>query len=77
MNLRKWCIVQDHTVRAIEFAPLTSSNLGRLQAEEAKEQETPQGSPPHSPLRMARQTLALIDKVRLSMLHLIPHPSIC
>ncbi len=63
-------------MRAIEFAPLTSSNLGRLEAEDTPEQGTPQGSPPHSPLRMARQTLALIDKVRLRMplYFSFPHP---
>lgn len=54
-------------MRAIDFAPLTSSNLGRLQQEEAREQGSPQGSPPHSPVRLARQTLALIDEVRLRM----------
>ena len=53
-------------MRAIEFAPLTSSNLGRLHAEhEAREQGLPQGSPPRSPVRVARQTLALLDAVRL------------
>ena len=63
-------------MRAIEFAPLTSGNLGRLQAEdEAREQGSPQGSPPHSPVRIARQTLAALDAVRLRT-SLCPLPSI-
>lgn len=54
--------VQDETARTIEFASLTSSNLGRLQEGGAKEESAP-GSPANSPLRMAQQTLPLLDKV--------------
>ena len=55
--------VQDETARTIEFAPLTSSNLGRLQGEGAKEEGSAPGSSANSPLRMAQQTLALLDEV--------------
>ena len=57
--------VQDETARTIEFAPLTSSNLGRLQEGGAKEEGSAPGSPANSPLRMAQQTLPLLDKVVL------------
>ena len=55
--------VQDETARTIEFAALTSSNLGRLQEGGAKEEESAAGSPAKSPLRMAQRTLPLLDKV--------------
>ena len=62
--------MQDETKRAIDFAPLTSSNLGRLQQENDQEENKrveglPQGSPAYSPRRMAQQTLALLDEVQL------------
>ena len=60
-------------MRAIDFAPLTSSNLGRLQQEGAREQGSPQGSPPHLPVRLARHTLAQIDKVQQWMPLCMPH----
>lgn len=62
-DVRARFAVQDETARTIEFAPLTSSNLGRLQEEGAKEEGSAPGSPANSPLRMAQQTLALLDEV--------------
>ena len=55
--------LQDHAVRAINFAALTSGNLGRLQADASQEPASSQASPPHSPVRMARHALALLDEV--------------